>query len=189
MPEKPRFEFESPQNPEVRKIWDELRNESDRGMVIMAAAFLDNLLESLLKATMIRDEKIAQSLIGKNGPLGSFHGRVQAAMAFGLLSQFEHHDLNAIREIRNDFAHVTKPASFKNSEMVNKCNSFCLWKHAKDCLPSPMEEYCRDAKGRFGLLVATLAARLLERTRLQEHFKPLAESQPWNTFPDVIERP
>jgi hypothetical protein len=67
---------------------------------------LNRRLEILLRAFLVQDGKILDRLFfGELGPLGSFHARIEMAAALGLISSDERHDLNLIRQIRNQIAH------------------------------------------------------------------------------------
>ena len=83
-----------------------LRNESERGCVLAAAAFLDSVLAEML-IVRFTNGRVGEKLVrGFNSPLGTFSSRITAAFALGLLAESEHKQLDRIRRIRNDFAHT-----------------------------------------------------------------------------------
>ena len=98
-----------PLSPESRRrlasLANELETQSDRGAVIIAAAWLDDMLLHLLKSTL-KDHKASWTkLFGTGGPLESFSNRIDLATLLGIISTEVRSDLHIIREIRNEFAH------------------------------------------------------------------------------------
>src|SRR5262245_8195161 len=93
-----------------------VKAESDRGCVLVAAAFLDEGLELLLRSKMSRDASIVKNsiepLFTGMGPLKSFWAKTELCLALGLLPDYEHGDLARIRNLRNLFAHTYTGASF-----------------------------------------------------------------------------
>jgi hypothetical protein len=73
---------------EFEEFWGQLQDESSRGLSIVVAAFFDEKLGSML-----------------GQPNGTFHSRINNALAAGVLTQNECHDLHVIRDLRNAFAH------------------------------------------------------------------------------------
>jgi DNA-binding MltR family transcriptional regulator len=83
-------------------------DESPRGVILTAAAYLDDRLVDILKS-FLRDNAGANKLLaGFNAPFGSFSSRVAAAYALGLISTAEYEKLELLREIRNKYAHEIK---------------------------------------------------------------------------------
>src|ERR1700681_1012641 len=90
---------------EFDALVDQLRAESDRGCVLVAAAFLDNALEVLIRAALIDDQKALDKLVEYPGPCATFAARSDLAYCLGLIDTATHADLRTIRRIRNEFAH------------------------------------------------------------------------------------
>lgn len=111
---------------ELEKINKSLRDETERGCVVIGAAFLDEKLEELLSKVTAGSNKQKKSLFDATGPLGTFSGKTRIAYCFGLISDEAHHDLNVIRAIRNDFAHLSTSISLRDREMASKCASLQL---------------------------------------------------------------
>lgn len=83
----------------------ELEGQSDRGLVVVGAAGLDVVLESLL-SVQLNDEIRREDMFGSsNGPLGEFGSRIKVAAALGLISRDERRELGIVRRIRNEAAH------------------------------------------------------------------------------------
>jgi DNA-binding MltR family transcriptional regulator len=85
---------------------EEFQAESDRACAVLGAAFLDEQLRSLLESFFVDDQRKVKELFYQSGPLASFSSRTSLAYVLGFLSPSEVHDLDLIRKIRNDFAHV-----------------------------------------------------------------------------------
>jgi len=97
-----------------------LNAETDRGCVLMSAAFLDNWLGNLLSSFFVDDERIVGDFLSPNGPLGTFSSRIDLAYLLGLISKKAHRDLHLIRKIRNDFGHKAEPLSFETDYIKSR---------------------------------------------------------------------
>ncbi|MCQ3977000.1 MAG: hypothetical protein DPW09_26520 [Anaerolineae bacterium] len=120
-------------------FYEEIQNESARGAVIIASAFLDAQLRNLISKFLIDDSKIVDELLGSEDkpdrPLSSFSSRIKAAYCLGLISKSMYDDLNAIRKIRNKFAHKMHGYTFDEPEIVSWCKSLKLAKMITDAIP------------------------------------------------------
>jgi len=88
---------------------EELYNSSsDRSRVIVAASYLDEqlrlLIDSFLTPAQNKDER--NNLYDGYGVLSSFSSKITISYRLGLISKSEYQTLNAIRKIRNEFAHT-----------------------------------------------------------------------------------
>ncbi len=107
---------------EMLRIADELKHESDRGVVLIVAAFLDEQLEMLLTRHFIDDPKIAAELLSSgSGPLGSFSSRMKLAYCLDLIHPQHYKDLQVIRKLRNEFAHSHIRVSFESDRIRDLC--------------------------------------------------------------------
>ncbi len=95
--------------------------ETDRGCALMAAAYLADQLEVLLRRTFVDDKDVNDELLRPLGPLGSFSGRIEICYALGLLPNQTRRDLHLIRKIRNDFGHVAKVLTFAEPAISARC--------------------------------------------------------------------
>ena len=108
----------------VKLMTIELKNEGDRALAILAAAYLDYLLVDLIVSAMsVKTEEVNELLFeGGNAPLGTFSSRINMAYCLGLLNEDQKHDLHFIRHIRNDFAHkFIEISSFETSSIADRC--------------------------------------------------------------------
>ena len=111
----------APMYGEVMTFRDTLDAETDRGCALMAAAYLDDQVERLLRHSLLSDGKSLDDLFGRSGPLSSFSSRIDLCFAMGLLPKLACRDLRLIRRIRNQFAHLATPLSFDDPAILDRC--------------------------------------------------------------------
>lgn len=99
---------------------DELNRESDRGVVLIATSFIDELLRRSLEAFTIDHDRSRRMLDGFGAPLGDLATRTSACFALGLLSEREADDADNLRRIRNRFAHDIH-VSFDDPKIAALC--------------------------------------------------------------------
>jgi DNA-binding MltR family transcriptional regulator len=96
----------------------ELAGESDRGVALIGAAYLDTALGSLLRRCFAGDREIVAKLLDSpEAPLGTFASRINMAYCLGHIGPHHYGALNAIRDIRNAFAHFRRPLTFEDDEI------------------------------------------------------------------------
>ena len=103
-------------------LFDSLSAESNRGMVLVAAAFIDHALELLLRARFSsstrKSKKAIDPLFQGFGPLSTFSAKIKICFAIDLLQRWLFKDLEIIRKLRNSLAHSTAPARFDDPEIA-----------------------------------------------------------------------
>ena len=110
------------------QLTSELTKESDRALAVIAAAYLDHLLEILIA----NEFKLASDAERDNlfkfpaGMLHSFAFKTRFAHMTGLITNDQKQDLNTIRDIRNGFAHELIGMSFDTKEIAKSCNKLVL---------------------------------------------------------------
>lgn len=115
--------FPPPQ--EVKSIMDALRDESDLSAAIIASALLESALEKFLIGRMREKEpRLLGQLFENRGPLSDFNGKILCAVAFGVLSVPAGEHFQAIRHIRNAFAHSRVPISFETPQVRKEIDGF-----------------------------------------------------------------
>ena len=97
--------------------------QSDRGSALIAVAWVDDALKECLKAFFHHDRKIADTLLQPEGPLGSFSSRIKTAYLLGIITASLYSDLETMRKIRNDFAHVRQAVRFNNQSIKDRCKA------------------------------------------------------------------
>lgn len=96
--------------------------ENDRAIAIVGAAFLDTILEHILRAFLVSDEKEVDSLLKYDKPLGTFSGRIAMTYCLGLIPKTIRNDLRTVAKIRNRFAHDLN-ASFEEDQIRSWCSN------------------------------------------------------------------
>jgi hypothetical protein len=146
-------------------------SKEDRVAAIVAAAYMDDYLEELLRLwingrRMVhlavgedkrRLGKLVNELLKTDSPLGSFSARISMSFVLGIIGPIMHKDLVCIKEIRNKFAHrVTvadksgKPVhvTFDTQQIADWCKNLKFLSHfgAKPSKPvTPKEIFCANA--------------------------------------------
>ena len=149
----------------TRQLYDVLNNESDLACVVIGAAFLDNVLASLVGAKLL-DSSVTKRLLDSNGVLGSFTSRADLAYCLGLIEKEGYNDLRIIAKIRNLFAHSHLHLSFNELKVHDLCNQLRQWRvleAEKEEFPTnPTAEQLRMiARNQFNFSVVLLANRLV----------------------------
>lgn len=123
-------------------MFQQLSHESDRGAVLVVAAYIDAALEVLLAAFFVepkiegkkKRKDYKDSLFGPKGALGSFSAKEVLAHACGLISWIEFAEIKAIRKVRNKFAHDVFGARFDKEEIKK------LWLSLRGNRPSEVSD-------------------------------------------------
>lgn len=97
-----------------------LLNESDRAVGVLAPAFLDTVLEQLLRLALAKEES-TDNLLRDQGPLSAFSARIDMARSLGLIEKDVWRDLHLFRKIRNDFAHSVDVHGFMAPQVAARC--------------------------------------------------------------------
>lgn len=106
----------------AQQTLENLKGESDRGAVLVATAYCDELLKDLLQSVFIKNKKISERLFDYPGPLSSFSARNDVARAAGLTRDKEFHGLRMLNTIRNRHAaHSAKHFSFADPAVKELC--------------------------------------------------------------------
>ena len=108
-----------------------LEGESDRGSVLISTGYLEEQLKQVLLTFFVAGRSPGDLFKGATSPLGTFSARTAACYAMGLISEDEHHDLNQLRHIRNDFAHNIH-TSFESQSVIDRCRILRLKAHDYD---------------------------------------------------------
>lgn len=123
---------------------DASRGESQRGLALVCAAMIDDLLGRCIKSILVDHEATTGLLEGFNAPLGTFSARILAAFALGVLSEKEYGDCKRFQKIRNVFAH-TVHASF-NDQNIKDISANLEFAWSQTGTPnSPRQQYASAA--------------------------------------------
>lgn len=143
-----RAEQERKQREAFQSFRSALNEESDRGCVLFAAAYLDHALMELLRSCLVQTKKIDEDLFKQNGPLASFSSRIKFAYYLGKISPSEKKDFETIRSIRNDFAHHPEFIDFSVQSIKDRCAN----------LDHHWHDQGARARGKFTAAVSALLA-------------------------------
>lgn len=97
--------------------------ESDRGSVLMAAAFIEDKITQLLETYMVQNKTIQKKIFDGNGALATFSSKIDISFLLGLIPKNIYNDLGILRKLRNDFAHNAKSITFQTDYIKDKCNT------------------------------------------------------------------
>jgi DNA-binding MltR family transcriptional regulator len=164
---------------QVKAFLGELKTQSDRGVAIVAAAMLEELLELIILARLIEiPSKRKEALFDRmNAPLSSLSAKIEMAFALGIINETARRAMHLVRDVRNKFAHRLEPLTFHHPEVIGLIEG-------KDAMPSvkamkkPTKEQFLDtiqalAVVLYGTLAADIRIKSLEETH-QEHFLQVA---------------
>lgn len=112
----------------LKKILNEISQQPLRSSVITAGAFIDTMLEKLLRKYLLDVHKLDEMFKG-SGPLSTFSAKISMAHALGLISKELTADINLFRHIRNRCAHELELDDKQISDIKGIVGSFTLLKH------------------------------------------------------------
>lgn len=92
----------------------EAKRGSDRALILVSTAVLDEALRRTLQSFMI-DTAVSRDLLASSAPLGTMSSRIQISEALGLITPQESKCLHMIRVVRNEYAHEIGAAINLNS--------------------------------------------------------------------------
>ncbi|MCO5073511.1 MAG: hypothetical protein M9944_20130 [Rhizobiaceae bacterium] len=115
---------------EELELWkQELSSGTDRACALVAAAYLDHVLQTAIKSYFRADfePNDANEVFSKpQAPLSSLSGKIDVAFALAHFGSKERGDLHAIRRIRNAFAHSPRPIEFTHDLIALECNKLSV---------------------------------------------------------------
>jgi DNA-binding MltR family transcriptional regulator len=113
-----------PASPEIEKIMESLKDDTDLSIAIIASAIVEASLEKLLiQKFECKDSSLIGQIFLNKGPLTDFHSKIIIANAFGILTSPLANELHSIKSIRNAFAHSTSALSFDNELIKTEIDS------------------------------------------------------------------
>lgn len=98
----------------------ELVTQSDRGVALITAAVVDELLRHLILKRMIEiSESLQASLFDRpQAPLSSFSAKIEIAFALGVIPEEAVAEFHLVRNVRNRFAHRFEALTFDHPEIA-----------------------------------------------------------------------
>jgi len=158
------------QSDDFKGFLDEFDAETERAAAILAAAFLDEHLKTLIEGFLVEEPKEVDGLLGVNRPVGGFSSRIHAAFCMGLLGRDEYHDLLIIRDVRNKFAHNLHGLTFSDGWVDSQCHALRLPKTA------PKWPAHAGARNPFTVAAALLTVNLIRRAAQFQHERRVVPS-------------
>lgn len=104
---------------DAASIAERLKNESDRGLVIILVAYVeDELIDLVLeKINPSLTNRQRKRLLAPGAPLTSFSAAINVAEAMGLLTEYEVKCLEVLKAMRNACAHSRIEIDFSKKEL------------------------------------------------------------------------
>jgi DNA-binding MltR family transcriptional regulator len=140
----------------------------DRALAILLATQLEETLQDYLLFKMVPLNKTElRGLFNHSAPLATFSGKNEIAYAFRLIGPATYKDIDAVRAIRNAFAHTWKDMTFQTPEVAAVCASlktpsFVSAEVAQD-EPWPPAEPRRRFRATVQLIQGEMMTRVLTR--------------------------
>ncbi|QBF27438.1 hypothetical protein EXN22_17750 [Pseudomonas tructae] len=100
-------------------VAESLINESDRGTIVLATAWLDESLTKVLTKYM-RPAGKTDDLLNPGKPIGDFGTKIMLAERLGLVAPNLLKSLNRCRKLRNDFAHIASELTFETPSVRDR---------------------------------------------------------------------
>lgn len=157
----------------VNETFKQLSNETDRNAVIVATSMIDDILSSKircqLKAGTAKDHK---GLFEDNGPFSSLYSKVEWLFCCGELHEDQRKDINALRKLRNEAAHLWLPfdlASDRYRTIIEKMRTFervrSLKEHLANEHQTSEDNIVMSPRVCFNLITSLLMTLLGKRER------------------------
>ncbi len=152
----------------------EFKNESDRGAVLISLSYTEELLEVLLKRKLVPASEKKDTLFDlPNSPVGTLSSKIDLAYRLGLISEEFQSVLNALRRIRNEFAHSFESISLTNNELSNEVNNlYKRFKKLHEFEDLNFKKFGSDERGKFLIMMHWLTFKLMQLLLKTSCFKP-----------------
>ena len=147
-------------------------NEKDAVCVLIGAAFVDNLITSLL-LQKLGGSKVAEDLLSTNGALGPYASRAALSYCLKIIEKNRYDDILTIGKIRNRFAHSFFGLSFNEPDIQSLCNCLKEWRNIigdeiyRDPSNLTSEELCERVKIKFINSVTYLSIGIMKDAGLK----------------------
>jgi DNA-binding MltR family transcriptional regulator len=100
-----------------------LKEDSDRAVAVLASAYLDSLLERLLRSTFNNLNQISSELLDELLTKLKFVSKIELCHKFELINEWTFKDLEIIRLVRNRFAHDLHGRAFTDEDISELCEN------------------------------------------------------------------
>ncbi|MEA2711478.1 MAG: hypothetical protein QOF78_4079 [Phycisphaerales bacterium] len=102
-------------NPSILMVREFLAGRSERALVIVGAAQVDDALRDMLIGFLAPSTNDSDELFDGDAPLATFSARIRLAFRLNLIDRSLARGCNLIRKIRNSFAHNAESAQLETS--------------------------------------------------------------------------
>jgi DNA-binding MltR family transcriptional regulator len=149
---------------DAKRFLEDMQAETDRGVALVAVAFLEDCLGALLRSLCIEDPGAVRGLLNT---YWSIDKRAQLAYCLGRIPRRWRSDLEIINGIRNEFGHGHRPASFADPKIAPLCERLqdLTSQETVAVGDPPPRPTCRD---RFVHTVAMLSLLILADSQAHE---------------------
>ena len=113
---------------ELEAYYEEINGASDRAAAILAAEYFSGKLrDAIMRGFAGRNREFGElidsggNVFKRNNPISNFSAKTEIGFALGLYSNEIRKNLHKIQEVRNVFAHASKPIKFDHDEIAKKC--------------------------------------------------------------------
>ena len=108
---------------EVERYYDELNGASDRAAAILAAAYFEGKLGDAImcrfaqiSSSFSEQKELGNVAFETHNTIKDFSAKIEIGFGLGLYNNEIRKNLQKAREIRNKFAHASKPVEFDDAE-------------------------------------------------------------------------
>ena len=172
------MKFDDPYYQRLRIFLDASNSETDRGRALVAASLIEEMLEEVLRGLFIEGTATKSLFDGPNAPLSTFSAKTAASRALGLITLTEFQDIEAVRKIRNAFAHSVL-VSFDDQKIKSWAASLKTGMSTLDALEKGQTSRVDDPKQRFAMVTTSLVSALYNRAHYTR--KVRLEERDWPT--------
>lgn len=165
------------------EMFRETKDEPDRGRALVLTAWLDDALDQYLRTRVVDDRKVIESRFDGDRPLSTFSARMNAAYAFAYISKGVFHDLHAIRDIRNRFAHERGVLTFEDQNIKDSCHNLDVIQKTLAAKPVHKMEI---ASGEFLLTTLMYTSFFISRAEEWQHTTFMGGTEEQILIHDVI---
>ena len=140
---------------------EEFSKESDRASVILAAALLDQAIETLLKAKLVPNPTQSDSLFdGGNAPISTFSAKIDLAYRIGVIPGHIARELHLVRRIRNAFAHNVTGCTFSDGSVQSRVMELAKSQGVPKSAPGFRKQLPEGPRGDFQITCSWLSWQL-----------------------------
>jgi DNA-binding MltR family transcriptional regulator len=110
------------QNSEFDAIVPKLKDLDDRSMVLTLVAYLEDMLAFTIATRFLGNMTMTtlSNIFTGYGPLSTMSVKIAIGKAMSIIDHETSSDIEVIKSIRNDCAHVYQEVSFSNDDFVNR---------------------------------------------------------------------